>query len=207
MTAHRRQPLPPAAIGLRVKSGRAIAIVLRGPAESPAVIRREELLLTKPGKPKPWQPFHAVMNLPWKEALAATREPAREAGAAAARGLREIQKQVRDAGLDLQCAGIVDTGTQDPAHIGSPHIRAHAAEGQFFRQATERGADACGLDRRTFAQKTIYETAAPEIGCSVAALKSRVAALGVSGIKPWRAEEKEAALAAWIVLAARRAGK
>jgi hypothetical protein len=206
MTVHRRKPNSRAAIGLRVKSGRAIAVVLQGPAESPAVVRRQELLLADPDKPKTWQPFHVVMDLPWKEALVATRESAREAGAASARGLREIQKELRHQGLELKGAGIVATGSQDPARIGSPHIRAHAAEGRFFREAAERGAHTCGLARRTFAQKNIYEASAPEMGCSVATLKSRVAALGAARIKPWRAEEKEAALAAWVVLA-RRARK
>ncbi len=166
-------------------------------------MRREELSLSDPGKPKPWQPFHAVMDLPWNEAVAATRKAASAAQAAAARGLCELQKQVRVLGFELRAAGIVAGGGQDPAHIGNAHIRAHAAEGQLFREAAERGADACGLERRTFALKSLYQTAAPEIGCSVAALKSRITALGATRIKPWRAEEKEAALAAWVVLAGR----
>ncbi len=203
MTARQPQSESRAAIGLRVKSGRAIAVVLQGSAESPVVMRREELLLASPGKPKTWQPFHAVMDLPWKEALAATKEVAREARAAAAHGLGELQKQLRESGIGLQGAGIVGGSSLDPAQIGNPHIRAHAAEGRFFREAAERGADSCGLQRRTFAQKSLYETAAPEIGCSVAALKSRVTALGAKRIKPWRADEKEAALAAWVVLACR----
>ncbi|MBI1940339.1 MAG: hypothetical protein HYS33_02390 [Acidobacteria bacterium] len=192
-----------AAIGLRVKSGRAIAVVLRGPAESPLVVWRERLRLADPGKPKTWQPFHAVIDLPWKEAVAATREAAREAQVAAAHALRELQKRLRDAGLELQSAGIVAGGTLDPAQIANPHIRAHAAEGRFFREAAERGAEACGLAWRTFAQKSLYAMAATEIGCTVESLKSRVTALGTTRIKPWRADEKEAALAAWVVLAGR----
>lgn len=101
----------------------------------------------------------------------------------------------------MEAAGIVTSSTQNPARITNPHIRAHAAEGQFFREAAERGTDACGLPRRTIMLKNLYETLAPEMGCSIEALKSRVAALGAAGIKPWRAEEKEAALAAWVVLA------
>jgi hypothetical protein len=196
-----RQAHIQAAIGLRVKSGRAIAVVLQGPAESPVVMRREELRLSNPGQPEPWQPFHAVMDLPWEKAVAATRKAAKEAQAAAARGLQELQKQIRDSGIELRRVGIVATGTQDPAQIGSPHIRAHAAEGQFFRQAAEGGADACALERRTFGQKSLYPTAAAEIACSVESLKSRVTALGAKRVKPWRADEKEAAVAAWAVLA------
>ena len=193
-----------ATLGLRVKSGRAIVVVLQGPAESPVVVRRDELPLADSGKPKPWQPFHAVMDLPWKEAVAATRPAAKEAQAAAARGLRALQEQLRDSGLELQAAGIVG-GTVDPAQIANPHIRAHAAEGRFFREAAERGAETCGLVLRTLTQKSLYETAAPEIGCSVEVLKARLTALGAKRIKPWSADEKEAALAAWVVLACRRA--
>ena len=193
-----------AALGLRVKSGRAVAVVLQGPAESPVVVQSTVLLLAPPGKPTTWQPFHPVMDLPWKDAVAATRGAAKEAQAAATGGVRELQKGVRVLGLELQGAGIVTGSILDPGQIPNPHIRAHAAEGRFFRQAAERGVAACGLAHRTFAQKTLYQVAARELGCPVESLRRKLAALGAKHFKPWAADEKEAALAAWVVLAGRR---
>ena len=193
-----------AVLGLRVKSGKAIAVALQGPAESPVVVRSTQLLLAPPGKPTPWQPFHPVMDLPWKGAVAATRGAAKEARAAATRAIRELQKGARDLGLELQGAGIVAGSLLDPGQIPNPHIRAHAAEGQFFRQAAERGAAACGLAHRTFAQKTLYQVAARELGCPVESLRPKLAALGAKHFRPWAADEKDAALAAWVVLAGRR---
>ncbi len=200
----KRQSTPRAALGLRVKSGRAIAVVLQGPAESPVVVRSTIMLLAPPGKPAPWQPFHPVMDLPWKDAVAATRGAAKEARAAATRAVRELQREARELGLELQGAGIVTGSILDPAQIPNPHIRAHAAEGRFFREAAERGAAACGLAHRTFAQKALYSTAARELGCPVESLRPKLTALGAKNFKPWAADEKEAALAAWVVLASRR---
>jgi hypothetical protein len=180
--------------------------VLQGPAESPIVLLREEVPLSDRGKPKTWQPFHAVMDLPWEKALAATRPAAQAARAAGARSLRELQTRARGAGAKWVGAGIVAGGAIDPATIGNPHIRAHAAEGRFFREAAEAGADACRLARHTFPQKSVFQEVAAVFGCSVATLKTRATALGAGRIKPWGAEEKEAAVAAWAVLFRRKEG-
>ena len=55
-------------IGLRVKTGRAIAVLLRGPADAPTVLKRGELMLADSNEPDTWQPYHVVMDLPWVEA-------------------------------------------------------------------------------------------------------------------------------------------
>ena len=163
----------------------------------------------------PWQPFHAVIDLPWEKAEAAMAGNASKAQAAATRSLRELLRKLRDTrrgprgsgdegsdrGVEVVAAGIVAGGGQNPAQIPNPHIRAHAAEGRLFRESAERAAQANGLTWRSFAQKSLYPTVAAELRYSVAALRSKVAALGAGRIKPWRGEEKEAAAAAWAALA------
>lgn len=195
-----------AALGLRVKSGRAIAVVVQGPADSPEVVRRDELLLADSATPMPWQPFHPVMDLPWKEALAAVRADAKQAEKAATQAVRKLQKAVRDLGLELRSAAIVAGSILDPGQIPNPHIRAHAAEGQFFREAAARAVEACGLPHRTFAQKTLYAVGAAKLGVSPEKLRSRLTALGARRVKPWGGDEKEAALAAWLALVESRNG-
>jgi hypothetical protein len=100
----------------------------------------------------------------------------------------------------LRGLGIVAGSDQDPSKIGNPHIRAHAAEGRLFREAIEAGADSLHLSRCCFLEKEIYETAAAELRLSVAAVKKRAAEFGASVGRPWRGDEKVAAVSAWVML-------
>src|SRR5439155_542271 len=67
-----RPPVPPgalkqsmraqAAVGFRVKSGWATAVLLVGPARAPRVADRRVIELSDPAVPTPRQPYHAVMG-------------------------------------------------------------------------------------------------------------------------------------------------
>ena len=194
-----KKPIP-VSLGLRVKTGRAIAVLLRGPAAAPTVVKRGELMLADSNEPDTWQPYHVVMDLPWDEAEQAVQKTARIIGMAGSKAISEWAREARTSGFTISAVGIVAGSLQDPAKIGSPHIRAHAAEGRLYREALERGADKLKLFRRCFAEEKLYETAAAELGLSVARLKERVSEFGAPVGRPWRADEKAAAAAAWAVL-------
>ncbi|MGH9718832.1 MAG: hypothetical protein ACRD8O_01350 [Bryobacteraceae bacterium] len=191
---------PAAAIGLRVKTGKAIAIVVRGTPRAPEVLKRDELILADHDKPDTWQPYHPVMELAWTEAQKAVRPIAQIIEKTARKAMAALVAEVRAAGYEVRGIGIAGRGSQDPARIGNTHIRAHAAEGRLFREVLESGADACGIAKRVFLEKEIYQKGAPEIGCSAHELKTRVAALRTPAVRPWSAEERCAALAAWLML-------
>src|SRR5258708_33308248 len=108
-------------VGLRAKSGRAIAVVLRGPVDAPTVLAREEIVFCAPDKR---QPYHAVMELPWPEAQAAVALVAVAIKAAAAEALRSLM-------AGAQGVGIVGAEPRSLERIRNVHIRAHAAEGGF----------------------------------------------------------------------------
>ncbi len=52
-----------ASIGLRAKTGRAIVVVLCGPADAPRVLRRVEVRLTDPEVRATGQPYHSWLAL------------------------------------------------------------------------------------------------------------------------------------------------
>ena len=189
------------AMGLRVKTGKAIAVLLRGPVKSPTVIKRGELLLADPDEPDTWQPYHVVMDLPWKEAQRAALRTTGLIRAAGSEAVGNWAREVRESGLELCGVGIVAGSLEDPSKVGNPHIRAHTAEGQLFREALEMAADSLSLSRYCFVEEKIYEAGAPELACSAEALKARVSELGVAVGRPWRALEKAATAAAWVMLA------
>lgn len=190
---------PDLAVGLRAKSGRAIAVVLRGPVESPSVLRREELTFCAPDRR---QPYHPVIDLPWPEAQAAVRPVAGRIEASAAKVLKVFLAEVQHAsGLKVRSVGVVGAGPRDPGRIGNPHVRAHAAEGVLFRAVLEAAAEANGLASVLFPERDLYATAARVLGLEVPELKARLQDLGRAVGSPWRTDEKGAALAAWMVLA------
>jgi hypothetical protein len=193
--------IQPAALGLRVKTGKAIAVVIQGPVHSPVVLLRRELTLTHPSEQGTFQPYHPLMDLPWEEAEAAVRPKARLIQAAADKALGDLAREITTRGFELAGAGIVGGSDQDPARIANPHIRAHAAEGHLFRQSLEAAAKTCELACRFSVEKGLYEKAAPELSCPASSLRTLVDGLGTGKVRPWRSEEKTATVAALLVLA------
>jgi hypothetical protein len=177
--------------GLRAKSGRAIAVVLRGPIEAPTVLRREEIVFCAPDER---QPYHAVMELPWPEAQAAVGEAAVAIKVAATEALRSLL-------AGAQGVGIVGAGPRQLERIGNFHIRAHAAEGVFFREVLEAAAEANRLRHWLFAEKGLSAAVASDLGLRDGELNGRLVELGRAAGSPWRADEKAAAMAGWAVMA------
>src|SRR5262245_19354037 len=188
-------------IGLRAKTARAIAVVLAGPADSPRVLKRTELILADPRVPATSQPYHEVMELPWEQATEAVKGTAAIIEAVASKALATLVQEVQSTGLKVCCVGIVGAGERKLEKIGSTHVRAHAAEGVLFRHVLEVAAEAKGLAMRTLVEQGLTELAASEFKRSTAALTQLVNDLGKSVGRPWRADEKAATIGAWLALA------
>jgi hypothetical protein len=195
------QPSTIACIGLRAKTARAIAVVLAGTAASPRAVTRTEITLASPAKPALYQPYHEVMDLPWERATVAVQNAERVIEAAATRGLKALLDELRSRGVDVSCIGIVGAPERNLAAIGSPHIRAHAAEGVLFRHVLQVGAEANELPSAIHSERGIEAATAASLGVSLDDMRVRLAEIGRVLGTPWRADEKAAAMAAWIGLA------
>ena len=188
------------AIGFRAKTGRAIAVVLQGSENAPEVLRRQDVVLSDPKVAESAAPYHAAMEVPWASTAERLRGVLQAIQRVSSRGVAEIAADLRASGAEIRGIGIVGGSAQDPARIGNPHVRAHAAEGQLFRRVLEVGAADAGLTWISFPEAELNDAAAKHLHLSPAALKARLTAMGRAGVRPWRAEEKAAALVAWIVL-------
>ena len=73
----------------------------------------------------------------------------------------------------------------------------------LFRQVLDYAADTQRLPRRNFSDKGLEDGAASELRRTVAIVKQKLADLGRQARPPWCSDEKAAALAAWVALAAR----
>ena len=189
-----------ASLGFHVRTGRAVAIALRGPADAPCVLFRRDVALwaARLGNKGP---YHTVLELPWPEAVRAAQPVVREVEAIAAECFRQLLDEAAAAGHRVHGVGIVGSMGQDPAKIGNPHIRAHAAEGQLFRHAVEVAAQGCGLRYLSFARADLVASASAALAQPADELDAKVQSLGKGRVRPWRTEERSATLAAWIALA------
>ncbi len=187
-----------ACLGLRAKTGRAIAVVLAEGDDLPEVLHRGELALWDPTEPDSHQPHHAGLELRADEAArvvaAAEAVAARAAEASLAAFLEEIGRQ------EVTAVGVAGPPPGDVSRIGNPHVRAHAAEGQLFRRVLEEAAEARGLPWARLADRQPFDAAGEALACDPEDLKRQVGRLGAAIGPPWRADEKLACLAAWCVL-------
>jgi hypothetical protein len=190
-----------ASIGLRAKTGRAIAVVLVGSGDSPLAVGRAELSLVSAALPATSQPYHEVMDLPWEKARAAARKTETAIEAVASRALEGLLREVRSEGRTVCRVAIVGAPDRNLEAIGNPHIRAHAAEGVLFRRVLEVAAEANDLPWRAFSDRNLEKLAASELGVRVPWLKARLDEMGRAVGRPWRVDEKAAATGAWLALA------
>jgi len=187
-------------IGLRAKTGRAVAVVLGGTYDAPLILAKSEIALADPKIPATAQPYHEVMELPWDESQKEVLKFTRAIETVAGKALASLIKKLEAEGMRVYGAGIVGAKDRDLARIGNYHIRAHAAEGVLFRRVLDLAADANGLKRTTFPDRELDQIAAAQLGADSAGVKRKLNDLGRTVAPPWRADEKQAATAAWLVL-------
>jgi hypothetical protein len=190
-----------AATGFTIKSGWACAVLVAGPAGSPSVVDARTIELCNPDVPDSRQPYHAGFGT---ARAAGPRLSTLVAGVKrfGRRSTAQLLREYQRAGWELKGAGLVVGSLIDPADIANDHIRIHALEGQLFRgvvkDAVENGGLACSIWR----ERDLDGVAATILGKSEPELRRAVADLGRGVGGPWRSEQKRAALAGWLLLAA-----
>jgi hypothetical protein len=191
------------AIGFRVRSGRAVAVLLEGGA-SPSVLDRRVVDLSDPDVTGTIQPYHAALrdhklaNLGEAERLAAlVRE-------ASARSIASLLREHARVGRQPGAAALVVGSLVDPATIANEHMRAHALEGALFRTVLADALASHGIVADAILEKDVYGSAAAAVSLPESEVRRRVAAMKPASPGPWRADEKLAAAAAWRSATVRR---
>lgn len=192
----------PTALGFRVKSGWATAVLLAGPSNALRLVSCQSILLCDPEVPQSKQPYHAVLGLSGNEAQALTTIWRRVVASAAKKSVEELLKQAGSEDYRVTGAGLVVGSLVDPRTLHNEHIRAHGLEGQLFRTALEDALRERNLPYQVLVEKDALATASALLQLSVLRARKRIARLGESHDGTWRAEEKLAALAAWMALGA-----
>jgi hypothetical protein len=199
---------PVASFGFRIKSGYAVVVMLAGSRQAPSAVGRRIIELSDPQVAATRQPYHAGSGKEEGDA----REVARRIGIVRQCAQRAIAQLLRDVesgnphGVrrsqpdDTPRAGLVVGSLIDPQQVANPHIRAHASEGRLFRTVVEEALQAHGVSSTSFVEKDLATTAAATLRHNEQTIGQVLDAFGKALGRPWRSDEKAAAIAAWLAL-------
>ena len=191
-------------LGFAPHSGWTAVVVIGGTAAKPLVLARERLELADANLPGAKQPYHAIEKLPL--AAAAERLAAYQASSArlAAAGIHALVHTARTAGIEPLAAGILDSSGRTGAQLATilaSHALIHSADGHHFREALEAGCAAHRLPASRIRRRDVTRLAVSELKQAADRLRGAVTSLGRAAGAPWGADQKEAALLAWLLLA------
>jgi len=195
-----------AALGFRVHSGWAAAVVLCGAPDAPVVVDRRKIQLVKTFTYTFRQPYHTAEKMPRQDAIEFIRNVQSDAQRLAFSSLRSLRTDL--AGGDFKIvrgALLLSSGRALPAleQILASHALIHTADGELFRDSLRAACARCDLPLQGIREKELFATASKALGIQAAILKRRIAEFGKSLGPPWSQDEKFAALAAWLTLSRR----
>jgi hypothetical protein len=193
----------PASIGFTIKSGWAAAVTVQEEAGALRVLDSRRVELCDPEEPDAKQPYHdgfATMRQAGPVLTKLLASIRRFGGRAVECALREA----REHEADLVGAGAVVGSLIDPSTIGNEHIRIHAMEGQLFREVVADAAARQQVPCAIWRERDLMAIAVKTLKRSDDAVRARLADCRRTTTGPWRAEQKWAALAGWLVLRGRR---
>jgi hypothetical protein len=197
-------PRPSCVLGFAPHSGWAAAVMLGGTAAAPRLLARERIALTEEGLAGSKQPYHALEGLPLPEARQRLERFEASATRLAVSALKALQQRAQAAGLRLRAGGILDSSGRSGATLEAilaSHALIHTADGNHFRAALARGCEAQGIAVVRVGQRELALRAAAVLTRTPEQLAQTVAGLGAGLGAPWGADQKSAALIAWLLLA------
>jgi hypothetical protein len=174
-------------------------VLLTGLPSSPRVADSRRIDLSDPAIPESRQPYHAG----FATARASGPELSHLVGSVRRYGRESVTSLFREyhtAGHRLVGVGVIVGSLIDPETVANEHIRIHAREGQLFRGVVEEAVRVSALSLSVWRERDLYSAAAAALRWPAEQVRERVTALRTPTSGPWRAEQKAATVAAWLVL-------
>ena|SRR5947208_11963851 len=188
-----------AALGFRVKSGWAAVVLLTSPIDSPRLGDSRVIDLCDPRFPETRQPYHAAMGKLETDAKKTNRRTD-IVHRMAKQSITDLLADYRRKGYVIAGAYLIVGSQLAPATIANPHIRAHALEGQLFLSALERALNAHKIRTAILLERNAYAEATAQLKKSINDVWRTIRNIGRFTDGPWRAEQKLAAVGAWVAL-------
>lgn len=199
-----------AALGCAAHSGWAAVVAVGEVDGRLRVLARERILMADPGDQKAKQPYHTVEDLPIGEAAERLAAYAATAEAMARQAIQAILADLSKDGHRSIGLGILESAGRKGSSLASilaSHAMIHSADGDHFRVAIAGAGSGCGLPATRVPARDLEAAAAEAIGRPIETLRATVKEIGRDVGPPWGADQKAAALLAWLVLARAAGGK
>jgi len=192
-----------AALGFRTHSGWAVAVTVAGVPTAPAVVDRRRIELVDRGCPGTTQPYHTAARLDLEQAEEFIQQCVQRTRLLAIQALHPIIDHLTAAGLEVVASGILLSSgrpTTDLRTTLASHALIHTAEGHFFREALTYASEHYRVPVVGVKERDLHGRIAAEPGGSADDVRRRVTEWGQQLGPPWRQDEKNAALVAWLAL-------
>jgi hypothetical protein len=190
-----------AALGFAPHSGWAALIGLGIDGGMPRILSRGRVEMAEDAESK--QPYHAVEGLEVPQAAKRLQAYEAEAGRKAHEALKRVVGELAGDGSRVVGVGILESAGRKGSSLAatlSSHALIHTADGDHFRNALARAADRCRLPVFRVRARDLDAEASRGIGQTPRALRAALQRLGREMGPPWTADQKAAALLAWLVL-------
>ena len=196
-----------AAMGVAPHSGWAAVVALGRTPAGPRVLARSRFALIEVGFPESKQPYHVVAALHIAEAAGRLELYRAQAERMAHSALHQLNIDLTGLGYRAEAAGILDSSGRKGgslASILSSHALIHSADGEHFRNALAAAARRMGLAVHRVPARDLEGEAEAALRRPRGELAIAVMQLGKQAGPPWGADQKQAALLAWLLLETKR---
>lgn len=166
--------------------------MIEGPVQSWRVQHSCKVPLCVQDIPYSRFPYHPLVELSGRKGETESR---RAVAAVRSAARREIAVLLDSIG-SVDAAGIVGGSLVDPASIANAHIRAHAREGQLFRDVVASGLRGAGIESELLSDRDVLGRLAGKLRCPEERLRNSLTQSGRGKFQPWGADEKLAAAGA-----------
>jgi hypothetical protein len=178
-------------------------VAIGGSRADPRVLARSRVEMADRGDPESKQPYHAVEDLGVEEAARRLDRYMATAQRMAHEALQALAKDLGARGHRVSSVGILESSGRKGSTLAATlasHALIHTADGDHFRNAIAAAAERNHLPVSRIRARELEDEAQARLSRPVVRLQETVKQLGRQVGPPWGADQKMAALLAWVLL-------
>ena len=203
----RRFPKTRAALGFKVHTAWAALVAVSGTPDHLALHMRRRVELLPANGSIPPHVYHEAAELPLSRAADFVERAQESALRAAGAALADALQELRSNGVQVVCCGLPTGSSEmleglDLSAILKVHARVHAAEGILYQRAIIAECADCELPVTATREREMWFLASRAYGIREARIKAAIDGVRKEAGAPWTADQKTAAVAAFIALKA-----
>jgi len=192
-----------AVMGFAPHSGWAAVVVLGGSHTDARVLVRSRVEMADHRAPESKQPYHAVETLGVEEAARRLDGYMAVAEGMAYAAIQALAEDLSGRGYRVTSVGVLESSGRKGSSLASilaSHALIHTADGDHFRKALAAAAERSGLAVSRVRARDLEAQAEARLCRPAPRLREAVSEFGRQVGPPWGADQKMAALLAWLLL-------